>query len=753
MDRSAAATSEATELREGHGESANFRDGLGERQRHQGEGGSAEWLCLPPELASAPSFEFALRERVSRLASFRHPAFGMVRGVERAAKGLVLVSDHTPGVRLSALLDQSHARALPIDLNAALCLIRQLVPAIASLHETVRDAAHGALAPERLVLTPQGRLVVVEYTLGSALEQLLLSREKYWTDLRVALPRVAGLPRFDHVTDVTQLGIVALALMLGRNLQRDEYPSRVSDVIRNASAVSTRGSEGPLPGPIRSWLERMVQVDSRQSFPSAVEARASLEQAIAESGYDASPVSLEMFTARLHGADRPAPSVSNAAPGSARGQAAAFTPPPMKIPYGVASAPTPPPMEVPTLAAAHTPPPMRVPPPVPTPSPMTVPAAAAHIEMPSPPAIEKPWLLSSPGVSSASITSESEDADVETAVSGRAPSFGVAPGHDVPAHAPRRWWIPAAGAGAALVIGLAIGAPRLMTKPAPPAPTTGTLVVTTDPPGARVIVDGKARGAAPLTLNLDAGSHKLELRGAGASRTIPLTIVAGQQVSQYVDLPKPVAEHGSLRVRSQPDGAEVVIDNTPRGKAPIVVQNLAPGEHVVTVKADNGTATQTVTIEAGVAASVVVPIVQVETAPVSGWLTLATPFPVQIFENGQLIGSSDSDRVMVAAGRHELELRSERLGYQASRSVQVAAGKVSTVRVEAPKGSIAINAQPWAEVWIDGEKVGETPIGNHELTIGAHEVMFRHPDFGERKQTAVVTQAAPTRLIVDMRKP
>jgi hypothetical protein len=108
---------------------------------------------------------------------------------------------------------------------------------------------------------------------------------------------------------------------------------------------------------------------------------------------------------------------------------------------------------------------------------------------------------------------------------------------------------------------------------------------------------------------------------------------------------------------------------------------------------------------------------------------------------------------MVAAGRHDLELRNDSLGYKAARTVTVAPGKLSTISVDAPQGHLAVNAQPWAEVWIDGEKVGETPIGNHALTIGAHDVVFRHPDFGERKQTAVVTLAAPTRLIVDMRKP
>jgi hypothetical protein len=106
----------------------------------------------------------------------------------------------------------------------------------------------------------------------------------------------------------------------------------------------------------------------------------------------------------------------------------------------------------------------------------------------------------------------------------------------------------------------------------------------------------------------------------------------------------------------------------------------------------------------------------------------------------------------VPAGNHQLEIVNEALGYRSTRAVQVAAGKVSSIKIEFPKGTIALQAIPWADVWIDGEKVGETPIGNLALTIGTHEVVFRHPDLGEQRQLATVTLTAPTRVSVDRRK-
>jgi hypothetical protein len=63
-----------------------------------------------------------------------------------------------------------------------------------------------------------------------------------------------------------------------------------------------------------------------------------------------------------------------------------------------------------------------------------------------------------------------------------------------------------------------------------------------------------------------------------------------------------------------------------------------------------------------------------------------------------------------------------------------------------------VNAQPWAEVFVDGERVGETPIGNLSRRIGSHEVVFRHPELGERREVVVITAGKPARVGVDLRK-
>jgi ABC-type lipoprotein export system ATPase subunit len=56
------------------------------------------------------------------------------------------------------------------------------------------------------------------------------------------------------------------------------------------------------------------------------------------------------------------------------------------------------------------------------------------------------------------------------------------------------------------------------------------------------------------------------------------------------------------------------------------------------------------------------------------------------------------------------------------------------------------------EVWIDGERIGETPIGNLSRRVGTHEVLFKHPDLGERRESVLIVVGKPARIGVDLRR-
>jgi hypothetical protein len=124
-------------------------------------------------------------------------------------------------------------------------------------------------------------------------------------------------------------------------------------------------------------------------------------------------------------------------------------------------------------------------------------------------------------------------------------------------------------------------------------------------------------------------------------------------------------------------------------------------------------------------------------APRPGQITVSSPIDLQVFKDGKLVGSTPGP-IEVAAGSSILEFVNETLGYRSRQTLNVKSGQVAAVTVAVPNGRISINAVPWAEVSIDGNAAGETPIANFSLPIGTHEIVFRHPQLGERKQTVVV---------------
>ena len=280
----------------------------------------------------------------------------------------------------------------------------------------------------------------------------------------------------------------------------------------------------------------------------------------------------------------------------------------------------------------------------------------------------------------------------------------------------------------------------------------GTVVVNTDPAGANVVIDGQAHGQTPATATLSVGAHTIELSKDGVRRTMTVNVTANTQISQFVEMPKAAAGTGDLQVRTDPSGAKVSVDGQLRGVSPLTIQNLAPGSHMVVLDNDLGSVNEDVTIQPGATASLVVPMKTPQGAPVSGWITITAPAELQIYENQKLLGSSRTDRIMVAAGRHEIEFSNDALGYRSAQTIQVSPGQVARLRPEWPQGTIAINATPWANVTLDGQELGETPVGNTSVAVGTHEVIFRHPQLGEQRVTATVTATAPARLSVDMRK-
>jgi archaellum component FlaG (FlaF/FlaG flagellin family) len=270
-----------------------------------------------------------------------------------------------------------------------------------------------------------------------------------------------------------------------------------------------------------------------------------------------------------------------------------------------------------------------------------------------------------------------------------------------------------------------------------------------------VIVDGSAAGRTPVELTLAEGTRTVVLKQGSLERTVAVNVRRGETARhrfEFVAAAAPAASAGTLQVTSEPPRVPIVVDGVARGVTPITLPDLAAGTHALAVRFATATVEQRVEITQGATRSLHI-VAPATPASVAGWLSVDVASPLQIFEEDKLVGTTNIGRLLLPPGVHVLDFVSDELGFRAQRTVTVKPGAPTDVRLELPSVTLSINAQPWAEVFVDGERVGETPIGTLARPVGRHEIVLRHPELGERRRTVTLTTNGPNRISVDMRRP
>ena len=236
-----------------------------------------------------------------------------------------------------------------------------------------------------------------------------------------------------------------------------------------------------------------------------------------------------------------------------------------------------------------------------------------------------------------------------------------------------------------------------------------------------------------------AGRYYLAGGQTGARNDAPVTTSA-PAAPRKTTSGSPPADAARIEIQTQPPGAHVLLDGKTAGQTPLTL-DVTPGRHVLTFMSASGSVKRNVRVDAGKSISLDVPLF-------SGWVAIFAPIVLDVSENGRSIGSTEDGRLMLAPGRHALTLTNKELGYVEKRAIDIEPGEVNTLNLE-PSGSVNFNAIPWAEVWIDGKKAGDTPVANAQVPLGIREIVFRNPDYGERRVVTTVRGDAVGALTVD----
>jgi formylglycine-generating enzyme required for sulfatase activity len=183
-------------------------------------------------------------------------------------------------------------------------------------------------------------------------------------------------------------------------------------------------------------------------------------------------------------------------------------------------------------------------------------------------------------------------------------------------------------------------------------PAWARVTIESEPAGATVNIAGSPRGTTPLELELDAGSHRVELTRDGFRPWVSDVQVKANEPLRIGPVRLGLPD-GRLVVRSQPSGASVTIGGAYRGRTPLDVEVRPDLAQAVTVSREGyETATREISVATGRSATV-----ELTLAPILGEVIVrANPPDAQLLVDGEPRGTANQT-LRLPATRHALEIR------------------------------------------------------------------------------------------------
>ncbi len=207
----------------------------------------------------------------------------------------------------------------------------------------------------------------------------------------------------------------------------------------------------------------------------------------------------------------------------------------------------------------------------------------------------------------------------------------------------------------------------------------------------------------------------------------------------------PAKRSGTLDLRSTPDGAEVRIDGRSRGVTPLTLDDLAVGSHTLELQVANGTIRKSFVIAPD-------KTLQLNEAIFSGWLHVSSPIELKVAEKNEAIALDDSNQALLPPGPHEVRLTNRSLGFAEVHRVDIKPGATTSLVIAPSPSHLTLTSSLPADVTIDGEPAGPTPLTDHAIALGSRDITVRSTS-GEVKHLTLSVTVKPLVIEVDFSKP
>ena len=279
------------------------------------------------------------------------------------------------------------------------------------------------------------------------------------------------------------------------------------------------------------------------------------------------------------------------------------------------------------------------------------------------------------------------------------------------------------------------------------------VTINSTPPGATVIVEKEALGVTPVSLRLIPNKvYEIQLKLSGFKDFLdPGVFVRPDQESLNFSLEKIEAPLGDLFVDSIPQGAKIFNNDQDTGLVtPATLRKLELKKgYDITVQLE-GFESQSKKVKLEKDLDDV--MFSLKSAPASIQINII-PKNALILLDGKKTTSTIKD---LEQGK-TYTLRFKAKGYRSKTQKITPSRQHTDIDVElkrkaVPKGMISLQAIPWATIIIDGKRIGDTPKTDYTLSVGKHTIIFRHPDYNDKKMTVNIKKGANKPIIVKFSK-
>lgn len=292
-------------------------------------------------------------------------------------------------------------------------------------------------------------------------------------------------------------------------------------------------------------------------------------------------------------------------------------------------------------------------------------------------------------------------------------------------------------------------------------PETGQISISSSPSGASIILDGSHTGMVTPSLikHISASEHHIKLNKPGYSTWSTTIQITSDHTSHInADLNR-LEETGKMRVDSEPDAADIYLNNLFYDETPAHIGNLDEGHYVVRIhRVGYYDWVKDYWVHGGEKTDILAVLDPLPEEPETGDIIVtSTPVGASVYLDDNYKGRTnthDLDLTEVDPGDYVISFKMK--GYEDyTTKVKVDAGETSRVAVvlksipSPTTGGISVTSQPsGADVYLDNLYKGVTPIVIPDITEGSHVVNLKLNDHDDATETVQVIKGQTTPFYV-----